>query len=169
MDGEARVTRRLWVALFVVACVTGLTASATAGAAPAAKAPAHAPKLADPDAKAKELLTTWLTALQQGDTATIAKLLAPNFQIERADGTGTDRAGYLANPAKVTSFAFADELVALQHGDTLTVRWGLKITEQIGGTQYVDQTAPRLTAFVWRQGRWQILAYGNFNPVVPTK
>lgn len=123
-----------------------------------------APTLADPEATARDLVTDWLTVLRDEDADAVAASLAPNFQIQRADGTGADRTAYLAKPAVVEEFELGDDLTALQDGDTLTVRWSLRVTETIDGRDYDGVEAPRLTAFVWRDGRWQILAYGNFNP-----
>jgi len=145
----------------MVVAWTALSAVAVAGAA----ANSSAPKLKDPAATAEKLVTAWLTALQEKDSAEIAASLAPNFQIERADGTGTDRAGYIAKPAVVDTFTLDDEISAIQSGDTLTVRWAVKISEQIGDNEYRDVEAPRLTTFVWQKGRWKILSYANFNPI----
>lgn len=144
-----------------------IAAAATAGCSDsdgARDSGTDAPELSDPAATARTLVTDWLTALRDEDSDAIAEALAPNFQIQRADGSGTDRAGYLADPAVVEDFRIADDITARQDGDTLTVRWSLEVSETIDGRQYDNVRAPRLTAFVWRDGAWQILAYGNFNP-----
>jgi phosphate-selective porin len=153
----------------VVLAAVASMALAFAASAPVAVAGAatndSAPKLKDPAATGRKLVTAWLTALQDKDSKEIAASLAPNFQIERADGSGTDRDGYLAKPATVDTFTLGDEIVARQSGGTLTVRWSVKISEQIGANQFRDVVAPRLTAFVWNRGRWQILSYANFNQI----
>jgi ketosteroid isomerase-like protein len=156
--------RRGAVALVVLASlVLAWTASTSVAVAGAATSSA-ATKLKDPEATARKLVTAWLTALKEKDAAEIAASLAPNFQIERADGTGTDRAGYIAKPAVVDTFTLGDDFTAIQSGDTLTVRWSVKVSEQIGDNQFRDVEAPRLTTFVWHKGRWKILSYANFNP-----
>jgi hypothetical protein len=113
-------------------------------------------------ATATELLTTWLETLKAGES--VADLLAPNFQIQRADGSAADRDQYLANPATVSDYTFGETVVASQSGNTLSVRWSVKVTEVINGQEYIDIEAPRITAFEWTGDAWQIVAYGNFNP-----
>jgi hypothetical protein len=121
-----------------------------------------APVLSNPTATATELVTAWLETLQAGES--VADLMAPNFQIQRADGSFADREQYLANPATVSDFTLGDTVTALQSGNTLSVRWSIKITEVINGVQYTDVEAPRLTVFEWTGDAWQIVGYGNFNP-----
>lgn len=148
--------------LLALALVVG--APALAAAAPAAAASNRAPRLADPARTGRALATEFLTVLQQGDAKGLAAILAPNFQVARADGTHADRSQYLANPAKVSSFVISDDLTARQDGRTLSVRWGVLISEQINGETFTNVEAPRLTSFVWRQGRWQMVSHANFNP-----
>ena len=150
----------------VVVLATIVLASMTVSLATAAAASnGSAPRLKNPERAARKLVTNWLTALQDKDSAEIAASLAPNFQIERADGTGMDRAAYIAKPAVVTDFTLGDEMFAIQSGDTLTVRWSITVSEQIGDNQFRNVEAPRLTTFVWHKGRWKILSYANFNPI----
>ena len=149
------------VVAVVVLAWSASIAGTTAGAATAASAPT----LKHPEATARTLVTAWLTALQRQDAKAIAASLAPNFQIERADGSGQNRAEYIAKPAVVDTFVLGDEMTALQSGDTLTVRWSIKVSEQIGDNQFHDTEAPRLTTFVWQHGRWKILSYANFNQI----
>lgn len=120
-----------------------------------------APQLSDPAATATELITTWLTTLQSGKS--VADLMAPNFQIQRADGTAADRDEYLANPAKVDEFSLGDTVIAAQSGNTLSVRWSILVSEVIDGVEYTDVEAPRLTVFEWTGASWQIVGYANFN------
>lgn len=132
-------------------------------AAPAVAATRPAPTLKDPAATARGLVTEYLTILQRSDTAALAKFLDPAFQLQRADGTGADRAQYLADPATVTAFTIAQPLTARQDGDVLTVRWGVEVDSVINGTTQAAGTAPRLSTFVWRNGRWRLVSHGNFN------
>ena len=123
-----------------------------------------APRLDDPAATAKSLVTNWLEVLKAGDLEAIADAMAPSFQIQRADGSSADRAAYLADPAVVSSYVIGDQIVATQSGDTLTVRWSLKVTETLDDVTYTDVEAPRLVAFEWQDGAWRIISYANFNP-----
>lgn len=141
---------------------TAFTTVTTDGTATAGDATTPAPQLADPVATATELLTTWLETLKAGES--VADLIAPNFQLQRADGSGADRDQYLANPATVSEYTFGDSIVASQSGNTLSVRWSVKVSEVINGQEYIDIEAPRITAFEWTGDAWQIVSYGNFNP-----
>ena len=76
-------------------------------------AAATAPRLKDPDATGEKLATKFLTLLQSGDSKGLAAFLDPSFQIQRADGTGANRTEYLANPAKVATFAIGPDVVLL--------------------------------------------------------
>jgi hypothetical protein len=136
------------------------TASTTIGTA--TQPVVTAPELADPVATATELVTTWLETLQAGES--VAELIAPNFQIQRADGSAANREEYLAKPATVDEFTLGDTVIASQSGNTLSVRWSIKVTEEINGVRYTDVEAPRLTVFEWTGDAWLIVGYGNFNP-----
>jgi hypothetical protein len=149
------------VGLALVLAVGGCTAESDPAEGSDAAA-VTAPVLRDPAATATELVTTWLETLQAGES--VADLLAPNFQIQRADGSSADRDGYLAKPATVSEFTLGDNVEARQSGNTLSVRWSMKVTEVIEGVEYVDVVAPRLTVFEWTGAAWQIVGYGNFNP-----
>ena len=130
-------------------------------AAPASAA--SAPRLKNPDATGEKLATKFLTLLQSKDAKGLAAFLDPAFQIQRADGTGANRAEYLANPAAVTTFAIGPELTAVQAGDVLTVRWQLEANVQIDGTQYRTTQAPRLSVFRWDGRQWRMVSHANFN------
>ena len=156
-----RLPRALAAVALLATASFGLVACSTSSSKDAAATPA--PKLADPSRTGRELVTAWLTALQQGDTKEIAATLAPNFQIQRADGSYSDRAAYIANPAKVDTFTLGDRVTGLQHGSTLSVHWSVEVDEAINGKTFKQGEAPRLTGFAWNGERWQIVTYANFN------
>ena len=122
-----------------------------------------APRLEDPSATGRELITKWLTALKDRDLESIEEQLAPNFQIRRANGSTADKEQYLQSPAVLTSFELSEKLVGLQHGQTLSVNWAIKVEETIGGITYSNSEAPRMTSFEWNADKWQIVTYANFN------
>ncbi|MEQ8717640.1 MAG: nuclear transport factor 2 family protein [Acidimicrobiales bacterium] len=124
---------------------------------------AAAPVLADVDATGRELATEFLTILQGGDTDVLGDFLADGFQIQRADGSGATKAEYLENPAEVGDFTLGDSVTAVQQGDVLTVRWTLEVSEAIDGTDFSGNEAPRLSTFVYVDGRWRLLSHANFN------
>jgi hypothetical protein len=152
------------IALCAIALLGSGGCSADADPAPsdAAATAVTAPVLADPTATATDLVTTWLETLKAGES--VADLMAPNFLIQRADGTNADRDGYLAKPATVSEYVLGDTIEARQSGNTLSVRWSIRITEVIEDVEYVDVEAPRLTVFEWTGDAWQIVGYANFNP-----
>lgn len=128
-----------------------------------------APVLKDPSATGRALITKWMTALKDGDMAAIEALLAPNFQIRRADGSTANKEQYVKTPAVVSGFELSDQLVGLQSGQTLSVTWGMKAVETIGGVDYSAAEALRITGFEWNANKWQIVTYANFNaPVTDT-
>lgn len=122
-----------------------------------------APVLEDPSATGRELITKWLTALKDRDLESIDEQLAPNFQIRRANGSTADKKQYLQSPAVVTSFELSENFVGLQHGQTLSLNWAIKVQETIGGVSYSTSEAPRITSFEWNTDKWQIVTYANFN------
>ena len=148
--------KRVAVLVALVSVLVGCSSGTTA-----------APTLDNPSATARELLTTWLTTLQNGES--VADIIAPNFQLQRADGSGVDRDEYLANQALVTEFVLGDEVYAVQSGQTLTVRWNILVSEEIDDVLYENIQAPRLTVFEWIDGAWLIVGYANFNPVLPSE
>jgi len=160
--GFGRVVAAIVLALASVLIGAGISPSIAVASTPSSAA---APNLKDPAKVAQKLVVAWLTALKDQDAAAIAANMAPNFQIERADGSGTDRKGYLAHPSVVKDFTLKDPIIAIQSGNTLTVRWALKVSANINGVDYQDAEAPRLTTYVWHDGRWKIVSYANFNPV----
>ena len=150
--------RRRGLLALLLALTTALTLAACSSSSATA-----APTLADPSATGRELVVAWLTALQQKDMASIDAQLAPNFQIQRADGSSSTKAEYLANPASIDTFELGDTLVGLQNANTLTVRWALKVTGETNGVAVPNKEAARLTGFQWNGERWQIITYANFN------
>ena len=141
----------LFVALVLVVLVAAPASAATA------------PKLKDPAAAGEKLVTKYLTLLQSGDAKGLAAFLDPAWQLQRADGTGATRAEYLANPPTVSTFELGPDVIAVQHGDVLTVRWTLEVDVTIDGAQYRTTEAPRLSGFRWDGRRWRMISHANFN------
>lgn len=132
-----------------------------AGAACGADDPA--PALADPAATGRELATEFLTILQSADLGALDEFLAPGFQLQRADGSGATKAEYLEKPASVQQFELGTNVSAVQQGEVLTVRWTVVITEVINGQPGATGEAPRLSTFLWSDGRWRMISHANFN------
>lgn len=154
------------ISLTLAAVLVAAAATLTACAGSGTSSPSAAPSLADPTATGREQVTRFLSLLQAGDTAGLDAFLDPAFQLQRSDGSGATKAEYLANPAKVKSFELGPDLVVVQSGLVMTVRWSLVADETINGQQQSTGLAPRLSTFVWSDGGWKLLSHANFN--VPT-
>lgn len=126
----------------------------------------EAPALADPNETGRELVLRFGEILQSKDHAALESFLASAFQMQRADGTSTDREEYLALDINLKNFALGDDLEAHQEGNALTVRWQAKVIETVDGQARSEVFAPRLSTFVWVDGAWRLLAHANFLPPV---
>lgn len=122
------------------------------------------PTLTDPSATGRELAERFITILRDKDNGALADFLAAGFQIQRADGSGANRAEYLATDIKISSFELGETVTAVQDGATLTVRWSLMLDETINGEVTGKAQAPRLSTFVWENNGWRLLSHANFNP-----
>lgn len=153
-------------ALVVLLATSGLAAcsdqTSTATTATTAIGTA-APVLSDPNATGRDLATRFMTILQQQDSAALAAFLADGFVIQRADGSTATRDQYLASPIAVSSFELGPDVLGVQDGDVLVVRWSVTASEATGAGAYGRTEAPRLSTFVWRDGTWKMVAHANFN------
>lgn len=120
------------------------------------------PVVTDVNATGRELATKFLTILQSGDKTALKAFLDDAFQLQRADGSGADKAAYVENPATVKSFTLGKELTASLNGDVLTVRWSVIGNVVINGKEIAKGEAPRLSTFVWHDGSWHLLSHANF-------
>lgn len=116
------------------------------------------------EAEASAAVLAWLDALATHDPATVGKILAPEFQIQRSDGTGFDRAGYLGNLPKLSGKPEIQDLAFAAAGDLLVARYNLRIEEKIGDTP-VQALAPRLSVLRRDGAGWLMVAHANFAKV----
>src|SRR5438067_5489413 len=149
---------RLLVPLLVALVLTAASCGSSGGTTKAA------PRLADPTATAKPLLTRYFELTQKKDTAGLQRLLSPAFQVERADGSGMNKADFLTHLPTIRSFALTD-VSATQAGSVLVVRYLARAEGLVNGKPYTPGPAPRLTAFDWNGSAWQVAAHANFNPL----
>lgn len=113
-------------------------------------------------ADADDAVAAFLTALASNDTATIAAVLAPEFQVQRLDGRGFTRDEYLASgQTTLAKPPVARDLVATEADGVLVVRYVLDIDQQIDG-RTVMGTSPRLTVFRKVDGRWLVVAHAAY-------
>ena len=101
-------------------------------------------------------------AIASGNADTVAPLLAPEFQVQRSDGVGYDKAGYvgLALPKIDIAPTYAD-MVVTRRDDIVVARFLLDIKETIRGHE-AERVSPQLMVFrVTPDGR-QVVAAANF-------
>jgi ketosteroid isomerase-like protein len=119
----------------------------------------------DPEAEARKALESWLGAVASGEKERIGSVLAPEFQIARADGSAYGAAEYLESGLpKIAGSPTVENLVATGYGDLLVTRYWLTVDGTIGG-KAVEAHAPRLTVFRRSEGAWLVVAHANFTEV----
>jgi ketosteroid isomerase-like protein len=153
------MTLRKWV------LAVALAASFTAGAA-GTTVPVVGPVAAQAqdslDALARPALDAWLEAVFKRDQALLDAVLAPEFQILRADGTAHDKAGYMASSLPVIeAMPEVEDLVVTGTPELLVARY-LLVAKQTRDGVAVEITAPRLSVFRKDGDRYRILAHANF-------
>lgn len=111
--------------------------------------------------EALKALDPWADALFSGDPAKIEKVLAPEYQILRSDGTGHDKASYLTSLPKQKVRSKFSDIVARGAGDVLVLRYRIE-TDQIIEGKTVEANSPRLSVFRRVDGQWLISAHANF-------
>lgn len=150
---EITSTRRNF-SLAALAGISALVARAPGAAAAEQISPEDALKALDP----------WADALLTGDPALVDKVLAPEFQILRSDGSGHDKASYLKSlPRQRVRSKFSD-IVATGTGDLMVLRYRIDTDQTIEGKE-VKGISPRLSVFRREASQWLICAHANFAPL----
>lgn len=139
---------------FSIVALAGITALATCAASSAATGPIS------PE-EALKALDPWVDAVFTGDPVVVEKVLAPEFQILRSDGSGHDKASYLKSLPKQRIRSKLSDIVATGTADLMVVRYRIDTDQTIGGKE-VKGISPRLSVFRLDAGRWLICAHANF-------
>jgi len=114
-----------------------------------------------PPEEALKALDPWADALLTGDPAVIEKVLAPEFQILRSDGSGHDKTSYLKSlPRQRVRSKFSD-VIATGTADVMVLRYHIDTDQTIEGKE-VKGISPRLSVFRRDGDRWLISAHANF-------
>jgi ketosteroid isomerase-like protein len=151
------MVRKLTLALVLMALAAGMAVT-------------HAPLFGSSVAEAQEALETlakpaldaWLEAVFKRDPALLDAVLAPEFQILRADGTAHDKAGYMASALPVIEeMPQVDDLVVTGTPELFVARY-LLVARQTRDGVAVEITAPRLSVFRKDGDRYRIVAHANF-------
>jgi hypothetical protein len=155
---------RIALAQAALALVALTLTLAPAGGATRKTVARPAPKLTNPTQRAKPLLHRFFVLLQKKDFGGLRQFLSRAFQVQRADGSSSDKTRYLANLPVVKAFRLEGEH-ATQAGGTLVVRYVATVEGLVNGQPYTPGPAPRLSVFSWNGNRWQLAAHANFNPL----
>src|SRR4051812_37755616 len=75
------------------------------------------------EADALEALDPWADAIFSGDPAQVEKVLAPEYQLLRSDGTGYLKADYLKVLPKQKARSKFSDIIATASGDVLVIRY----------------------------------------------
>jgi hypothetical protein len=114
------------------------------------------------DAEGLAANQAWWGALVEGTVPAIDAVLAPEFQIMRADGSSYDKQDYLAsNLPDVAAIPEFSQMVVTAHDSLLVTRYYVTVNETRDG-QVVQAHAPRLTVFRKDGDRWLVSAHANF-------
>ena len=124
--------------------------------------------MSDPTETAKTAVDAWVGAVASGDPANVAKVIAPEFQIVRSDGTAYGAEAYLqSNLPRFPEPPQIGTLVATGHGDHLVARYEINSKIMLGEETELRH-APRLTVFRKApDGTWLVVAHSNFAALVP--
>ncbi|MEX1109751.1 MAG: nuclear transport factor 2 family protein [Dongiaceae bacterium] len=113
------------------------------------------------EATACAALDPWADALASNDPAAVEKVLAPEYQIVRSDGSGYSKADYLSALPKQNMRSRFRDIVATGHHDLLVLRYVIETDQTIDG-QPVEAVSPRLSVFRKESGGWLLVAHASF-------
>ncbi|MFZ5675590.1 MAG: nuclear transport factor 2 family protein [Pseudomonadota bacterium] len=148
---DRKTSTRRDFSIAALAAISALAAGAGSAAAAVEVSEEEALKALDP----------WADALFSRDPAKIEKVLAPEYQILRSDGTGHDKTSYLKSlPNQKVRSKFSD-IVARGAGDVMVLRYRIETDQTIEG-KTVEANSPRLSVFRRVDGQWLISAHANF-------
>ena len=123
---------------------------------------AIAAEQADVQAQGMAALQVFLAAAVVGTPQAFDPVLAPEYQVERADGSGMDRAAYLKSELpKVAALPEFTSVNVTGTGDLLVVRYYVTVSSTRKG-KVVQRHAPRLTVFRKQGDSWLVVAHANF-------
>ena len=148
------------LAAFSLAVAVALTLTV----APPVASPARGAEVsvAGRDAAGLAANTAWWGALVAGTSRRLDAVLAPEFQIMRADGSSYDKEAYLASALpKVAAIPEFSQMAVTAHGDLLVTRYWVTVKETRNG-KTVEAYAPRLTVFRRDGDSWLVSAHANF-------
>jgi hypothetical protein len=143
----------------------GAFALAAALSPPRITSIAFAEETSDLHAQGLAALKGYWSALMAGTQEKIGPTLAAEFQIQREDGSGYIREGFLKSELpKIAAMPEFSDLTVTGSGDLLVARYYVTVNETIGGKP-IQKRAPRLTVFRKQGNAWLAVAHANFAPL----
>ena len=116
----------------------------------------------DLQAQGMAALKVFWTAIVAGTAKALDPVLAPEYQVERADGSGMDRTAYLKSELpKVAALPEFTSVNVTGTGDLLVVRYYVTVNSTRKG-KVVQRHAPRLTVFRKQGDSWLVVVHANF-------
>jgi hypothetical protein len=108
------------------------------------------------------LMEFW-SAILTGTQQALELVLAPECQIQRSDGSGFDRQGFLESERpKLVAMPEFTEVKVTGNPERMVVRYCVTANETIGG-KTVEKHAPRLTVFRQKANNgYLVVAHSNF-------
>ena len=152
------ILRKLHLALALTAILaTGLALTNVPDFGPAAL---HAQETVA--AQAKLAIEAYVDAVYKRDPAVLDTILAPEFQVMRADGTTYDKPGYLASALPVIEAPpKIENLVVTGSAENLVAHYIL-IAKQTRDGVAIQTKAPRLSVFRKEGDKYLLVAHANF-------
>jgi hypothetical protein len=116
------------------------------------------------EAEALDALNPWADALFSGDPAQVEKVLAPEYQILRSDGTAYVKADYLKALPKQKIRSKFSNIIATAAADVMVIRYTIETDQVINGKD-VKGLGKRLSVFRKEAGIWLMSAHANFSKI----
>lgn len=114
------------------------------------------------EARASDAIIGWIKAVASGEPQRIAAVIAPEFQIVRADGSTYGAPGYLKSQLPIiAAIPHVENLVVTTAGDIVVASYTINVNQTRDGV-VVEADAPRLTVFRIDGEKWLVVAHGNF-------
>jgi hypothetical protein len=148
------------LSLLLVAATVGVGSGSTSER-PGLRPP---PQYAHPTRAARRLIHRYFALVHHKNVAGLQRFLSPAFQVERADGSGGEKAAYLKDLPTIRHFRIR-RVHGTQAGAVLVARYRAIIKGVLNGRTYAPGPAPRLSFFDWTGRRWQIAGHANFDPL----
>lgn len=117
---------------------------------------------ADLQIETRDAIDAFFAAVLSGEPDKVAAVLAPEFQIQRADGSHYDAKDYPDSVLPIIAeVPVIQDLVVSATGDSVVATYVVNVNETLDGS-VVEANAPRMTVFRKEGGTWLVVAHANF-------